>query len=98
MYSLTKEKRLNELIQNKNVKWSAQELDENINSCEISKNNKAYCECTINFFSQYIQPRDYEMFQYPQSNPYAFASIKNDFLSELVQKSHLTCKSFANKL
>ncbi len=98
MYSLITEKRLNELNKSITVQWSQHDLDKSINACESSKNNKQYCECKVNFFAQHLQPRDFENLQYSQSNPYAFASVNNAFLSELAQKNEFACKDFAKKL
>ena len=93
MYSLITEKRVNEVSQSVDFPWSAHDLDGNIKACEIAKKNKRYCECNIHFFAQHMQARDFENFQYSRSNPYAFASVKNDFLSDLAKKSDLACKS-----
>ena len=97
MYSLITEKRLNELSQSVNLQWSQPDLDKSIKACESSKKSKQYCECNVQFFAQHLQPRDFENLQYSQSNPYAFASVKNDFLSELTQKNESACKDFAKK-
>lgn len=92
MYSLITQKRLNDLSQKTEVQWSKKDLEAGINACENAKKDKQYCTCNVNFFAQSLAPRDYENFQYSQSNPYAFASVNNAFVSDLVQKSELACK------
>lgn len=91
MYSLITQKRLNNLTEKTITNWSTQALEKAMNGCQTMDKTKSLCDCKLQFYAKSISPRDYENLLYSQSNPYAFASTKNAYLSQLAETSEKNC-------
>jgi hypothetical protein len=91
MYALITQRRLNTLAKKPISEWSDHAVEKNINTCKTTLKNANNCACLVKFYAGFVTPRDYENLLYSQSNPYAFASIKNAFITDLAQKSTQHC-------
>ena len=91
MYSLITQKRLNAVTEKPITTWSTQALEKAMNGCQTPDKTKSLCDCKVQFYAKSIAPRDYENLLYSQSNPYAFASTNNAYLSQLAETSEKNC-------
>ncbi len=91
MYSLMTQKRLNALTEKPISPWSTQALENAMSDCQALGKSTSFCDCKVQFYAKSITPRDYDNYLYSQSNPYAFASTKNAFLSQLTESSEKNC-------
>lgn len=96
MYSLITQKRLNALTEKPISPWSTQALEKAMNGCQTPDKTKSFCDCKVQFYANSISPRDFDNLLYSQSNPYAFASTKNAFLSQLAETSKKNCGALKN--